>query len=125
MAILDFLKNKKKTKTVSPAEKVSVEAKNFPEKNTKTAARIVLIPCITEKSTNLAVYNQYCFKTEDSATKRQVIDTVQAFWHVHPKAVRVVTMAGRNVRHGRSQGKTKDWKKFFVTLQEGEKIEIK
>ncbi len=125
MALLDFLKSKIKTKTPSSPEREVHESHDYSEGGAKAVARIVLIPCVTEKSSNLTAYNQYCFKAENSATKHQVIDAVRAFWHVHPKAVRVVTMAGRKVRYGRASGKTKDWKKFIVTLREGEKIEIK
>ncbi len=125
MALLDFLKSKKRAEAVASPEKGVKGVPHYPDRDAASVARILLIPCITEKSSNLAVYSQYCFKAESSATKHQVADTVRAFWHVHPKSVRVVTMAGRNVRYGRAQGKTKAWKKFFVTLREGEKIEIK
>ena len=125
MAFLDFLKNKKDAAPAAVAETKPNQANQAQDRLAKAVAKIVLIPCITEKATALSRYNQYCFKAEADATKHQVMEAVRAFWHVHPEKARIVSMAGRQVRYGRAQGKTKKWKKFFVTLKAGEKIEVK
>jgi large subunit ribosomal protein L23 len=47
---------------------------------------------------------------------------VERLFNVKIESVRVLKQHGKMRRVGRNQGRTKDWKKAYVKLKEGEKM---
>jgi len=84
---------------------------------------IILRPVITEKSTALKEKNhEVCFEVPRSANKSEIKKAVEQLFKTKVESVRTQNKAGKTRRIGRSSGKTKDWKKAFVKLKEGEKM---
>ena len=90
---------------------------------------VVQKPLITEKSTELKESsNRYLFKVEVGANKRQIKKAVEELFHVHVKKITTAVYRGKPRvvmnRAGRFSGKTTNWKKAYVTIAQGESIEI-
>ncbi len=84
---------------------------------------IIVRPVITEKSTLLKERNrEVCFEVPRDANKIEIKKAVEELFKVKVETVRTQTKLGKVRRVGRSSGKTKDWKKAFVKLKEGEKM---
>lgn len=87
--------------------------------------QIIRRPLLTEKSDRLReTENQYCFEVNRVANKLEIKQAVEELFQVKVKQVRVQNVQGKVKRMGRFEGKRADWKKAFVTLQEGEVIEL-
>jgi large subunit ribosomal protein L23 len=84
---------------------------------------IILRPVITEKSTLLKDKNrEVCFEVPRSANKIEIKQAVEQLFKTKVASVRTQNKVGKVRRVGRNSGKTKDWKKAFVKLKEGEKM---
>ncbi len=81
-------------------------------------------PLITEKNTALQAQDKYAFEIAREATKNQVKQAVEKAFKVKVTAVNVMTVAGKTRRLGRREVQTPSWKKAFVTLKPGDKIEL-
>ena len=83
---------------------------------------IIKKPCLTEKSNLLQeVENTVTFKVDPKANKIEIKKAVEELFDVKVQSVRTVPMKGKKRRVGiKSMGKTKDWKKAYVSLSEGE-----
>jgi large subunit ribosomal protein L23 len=84
---------------------------------------IILRPVITEKSTWLKEANrEICFEVASHANKIEIKEATEQLFKVKVEKVRIIKKKGKRRRVGRSEGKTKDWKKAYVKLKEGEKM---
>ena len=84
---------------------------------------IILRPVITEKSTRLKDKNhEVCFEVPRSANKIEIKLAVEQLFKTKVESVRTQNKVGKVRRVGRNSGRTKDWKKAFVKLKEGEKM---
>ncbi len=82
-------------------------------------------PVITEKSTQLREdANTVVFEVDPKATKPEIKGAVEKIFSVKVKDVRTVIVRGKQARVGRFVGRRKNWKKAYVTLHEGEHIEL-
>lgn len=89
----------------------------------KDPYQIVLRPVITEKSTMLKERNrEVCFEVARKANKIEIKKAVEQLFKVKVERVRTLKRIGKIRRVGRNSGKTKDWKKVYVKLREGEKM---
>lgn len=88
------------------------------------AHQIILRPLITEKNTNLMVYNKYSFQVDRNASKPQIKQAVEEIFNVTVTNVHTMNMRGKMRRRGMKIGYTSDWKKAIVTLVEGDRIEL-
>lgn len=67
---------------------------------------------------------EYVFEVASSATKPLVKDAVEYLFNTKVKAVRIVNVRPKPKRFGNIEGFSKAWKKAYVTLQAGQKIEF-
>ncbi|MBI4653284.1 50S ribosomal protein L23 [Candidatus Kuenenbacteria bacterium] len=115
-------KEDKKVEKIDPSvdgqKKVKSDKINY-----KDAYKVLIRPISTEKSTDLTPFNQYVFEIAKNSNKIEVKKAIQAVYNIKPVKVNIIKVKGKNVRHGKSQGKTKDWKKAIITLKQGDKIE--
>ena len=78
-------------------------------------------PCLTEKAAILQEEDgRVVFKVHPKANKIEVKRAVELFFNVKVKNVRTANMHGKQKRVGKTVGFSKDWKKAYVTLSEGE-----
>jgi large subunit ribosomal protein L23 len=87
-----------------------------------TAARVLVRPHLTEKSSILAERGQYTFIVLPSAEKVAIARAVATRYGVHPVRVAIVHLPGKSVRYGKTVGRRSGVKKAIVTLKNGEKI---
>ena len=85
---------------------------------------IILAPVITEKASDNLKHNVYTFKVLKSATKPQIKYAIEKAFDVHVKSVNTSITKPKDKRVGKYTGQTKTYKKAFVTLQDGESIEL-
>jgi large subunit ribosomal protein L23 len=86
---------------------------------------IIQAPLISEKGTALAESaNQFLFKVRPDANKIEVKYAVETLFKVKVLDVRMARYLGKIRRVGRSMGRRSDWKKAYVTLKEGDKIDF-
>lgn len=80
---------------------------------------------ITEKGTKLGLENRFLLKVAPDATKRQIADAAEKKFGVHVLAVRTTNVKGKVkfIRGTRRTTTTATWKKAFVTVKDGERIE--
>lgn len=86
---------------------------------------ILVRPLVTEKTTTgLGTDNTYGFEVALKANKHQVKRAIEAFYNVSVAGVRTVVVRGKVKRFGRHHAKRSNWKKAYVTLADGESINI-
>lgn len=64
------------------------------------------------------------FVVHPEANRVQIKQAVEALLKVKVEKVNLMNVRGKVKRLGRFSGKRSDWKKAFVTLKEGEKLEM-
>jgi large subunit ribosomal protein L23 len=96
--------------------------------------KVILLPVITEKSTQLAEGENamgepriaYTFKVARRASKPEIRQAVEAIFNVKVKSVNTLYRRSK-LRRTRRGGltRTSEWKKAIVTLKQGHKIELR
>lgn len=140
MALLDFFKKKGK-KAERPAgmakktrfQKAGEENVATKEENTGLkekipaslrAARTLIAPHVTEKSSTASEKGMYTFKVQDYTNKSEVKKAIQELYGVEVDAVHVINIhSKRRFSRGRP-GMVKGYKKALVTLAKGQKIDL-
>ena len=84
---------------------------------------VIIAPVITEKSMYTKEKNVYTFKVAKSANKIEIKNAIEKLFGVKVKSVNTLNTKAKDKRVGRYTGKTKTYKKAFVTLEDGSKIE--
>jgi len=91
----------------------------------KSPHEVIKAPLISEKGTLLTERaNQVLFKVRPDANKIEVKRAVETLFKVKVEQVRMARYLGKVRRIGRSMGRRPDWKKAYVTLKEGDKIDF-
>ena len=90
------------------------------------ATQILLRPLLTEKTTLIKdEAQQVAFMVHTGANKLEIKQAVEKAFDVKVEAVNVVRHAPRNrERQGRVVGRKPGFKKAYVTLRQGDKIEF-
>ena len=85
---------------------------------------IIKAPVITEKTNNLASENVYVFKVDKKANKNQIKQSIESKFGVKVESVNTVNTQSKKRRVGKYTGYTSSYKKAYVKLKEGSKIEF-
>jgi len=86
---------------------------------------VIRRPILTEKNTRLIEReNQYTFEVARDANKIQIKEAVELAFGVEVLKVRTCIVPGKPRRRGRVVGSSKPWKKAYVTLAPGDRIDI-
>jgi large subunit ribosomal protein L23 len=90
---------------------------------------IILKPVMSEKSERLSgKLNQYAFIVDKSANKLQIKKAIEKMFTTNVVAVNTsnmpAKMKSRNTRSGLVRGRVASFKKAYVTLAEGEELDI-
>ena len=90
----------------------------------KTEYDIIKRPIITEKLTMIQEENPNIvgFIVDKKATKPEIKRAVEKIFNVKVKKVRVINMKGKPKRFGRFEGRRAGFKKAYVILEKGQKI---
>ena len=86
---------------------------------------VVKRPLITEKGMSIAAMGKYAFEVAVSSNKIEIADAVHKIFSVDVVKVNTLRVKGKSKRMGRyPEGKTSDWKKAYVTVKSGQRIDI-
>ena len=87
--------------------------------------QVIRAPLISEKGSLLVeTSNQVLFKVRPDANKIEVKKAVESLFKVKVVKVRMARYLGKLRRVGRNMGRRPEWKKAYVTLKEGDKIDF-
>ena len=92
-------------------------------------SNILIKPIITEKSTKLGdKFNRYAFKVDREANKLQIKKAIEVTYNVKVEDVNTAVIPGkmkvRQTKKGVARGMKAAYKKAYVTLKEGETIDL-
>ena len=87
----------------------------------KTAYDIIVRPVLTEKSYDIIADKKYVFVVDIHANKTQIKAAVEEIFGVKVDSVNTLRTMGKMKRQGRTQGRTPEIKKAYVTLKKDSK----
>lgn len=91
----------------------------------REAEDIIKAPLITEKGSLMTEQaNQVLFKVRPDANKIEIKKAVEELFKVTVVQVRTSRQLGKVRRMGRNMGRLPQWKKAYVTLKEGDRIDF-
>jgi large subunit ribosomal protein L23 len=86
---------------------------------------LVISPLVTEKGNIVGEKsNQVVFRIRPGASKDQIRDVIEDMFKVTVLKVRTANFLGKERRRGRTTGRRPNWKKAYITLKKGDRIEI-
>lgn len=85
---------------------------------------VIRKPLITEKSTMASENGAVVFEVAIDSNKPQIKEAVEALFGVKVKAVNTTITKGKTKRFRGIAGRRKDVKKAYVTLEEGNTIDV-
>jgi large subunit ribosomal protein L23 len=86
---------------------------------------VIKKPHVTEKtSLGSDSNNTVAIVVDKAANKIEIKQALENLFKVKVADVRTVTVAGKVKRSGKASGKRSNWKKAYVTLQEGQSIDF-
>ena len=85
---------------------------------------VIRKPIITEKATMLSESNGVVFEVAMDANKPQIKEAIEALFGVKVKAVNTSITKGKVKRFRGALGTRRDVKKAYVTLEEGNTIDV-
>lgn len=85
---------------------------------------VIRKPIITEKSTMASEANAVVFEVSIDANKPLIKEAVETLFGVKVKAVNTTVTKGKQKRFRGQMGRRNDVKKAYVTLEEGNTIDV-
>jgi large subunit ribosomal protein L23 len=85
---------------------------------------VIRKPIITEKATLASEHGAVVFEVDIDSTKPQIKEAVESLFKVKVKAINTVVTKGKTKRFRGRPGRRKDVKKAYVTLVEGNTIDV-
>jgi large subunit ribosomal protein L23 len=85
---------------------------------------VIRKPIITEKATMASEANAVVFEVSIDASKPQIKAAVESLFNVKVKAVNTTISKGKTKRFRGQLGRRKDVKKAYVTLEQGNTIDV-
>ncbi len=85
---------------------------------------VIRSPVVTEKSTFISEYNQIVFNVAIDSSKREIKEAIETLFKVKVKNVNTLRQNGKIKRFKGTVGKRPEFKKAFITLEEGNSIDV-
>lgn len=92
--------------------------------NINRLTKVIVAPCVSEKSTLIQSDRQYVFRVQRCATKYEITQAVKALFGVDVETVRLMNVKGKKRKFRNIEGKLRDWKKAYVKVKEGQLINL-
>jgi large subunit ribosomal protein L23 len=91
----------------------------------KDLYHVISSPLITEKGTLVNEQgNQFLFRVRPEANKVEIRRAVETLFKVKVEHVHTLNYLGKKRRVGKSLGRRPRWKKAYVTLAQGQRIDF-
>ncbi len=85
---------------------------------------VLIRPHVTEKATVASEHSVYVFVVDPRATKTEVSKAIKELYKVTPTKVTTVTIPAKNVIVRGKRGLQSGYKKAYVFVKKGDKIDI-
>lgn len=93
--------------------------------NDQRVFQVIRSPHISEKAAIIGdASNQHVFKVATDAKKDEIKEAVEQLFKVKVAKVRTANVKGKSKRQGVRLGKRNDWKKAYVSLEQGHEIDL-
>jgi len=93
--------------------------------NDERVFQILKSPLISEKAAILGdASNQHVFRVATNAKKAEIKAAVEKLFDVKVANVRTINVNGKLKGTGTRKGRRKDWKKAYVSLEQGHEIDL-
>ena len=93
--------------------------------NDERIFQVLKSPHVSEKAAVLGdASNQHVFRVATDAKKPEIKAAVEQLFGVKVADVRTVNVNGKTKRQGVRRGRRKDWKKAYVSLEQGHEIDL-
>lgn len=87
--------------------------------------QIIKSPHISEKAASVGdKSNQHVFKVSPDARKDEIKSAIELIFKVKVSKVCTSNVKGKTKRQGTRVGKRSDWKKAYVSLEQGHEIDL-
>lgn len=86
--------------------------------------RVLHSPRVSEKAAIMSQHNVYVLNVPVTVNKIEIARAVKDLYGVTVEAVRTVRGIGKKMVRGRVKGERNRWKKAYVTVKKGEKIDL-
>jgi large subunit ribosomal protein L23 len=110
--------------TGNASANVAAKPKRKPALSREAMYQIIRSPVITEKATALSEKHQVVFRVAIDASKPEIRAAVEGLFGVKVVAVNTLVNKGKTKRFKGRPGVRSDVKKAFVTLAEGQSIDL-
>lgn len=88
-------------------------------------SEVIINPVLTEKSATLTdELNTYCFRVLKSSNKIEIKSAIEKYFDVKVEKITTTTNPGKLRRFGKGVKKRPHYKKAYVKIAEGQKIEL-
>lgn len=88
------------------------------------AKSIIYSPMVTEKSTMISQFNQFCFKVDTNSNATEIKLAIQKLFKVKVNKVNIVNVLGKTKTFKGTIGKRPNFKKAIVTLAQDNTIDL-
>ncbi len=89
---------------------------------------IIKRPIVTEKAMKMQGANQYCFEVDINSNKIEIKKAIESMFEVNIISIRTTRVKpkkkSRFTKTGIQRGKTKERKKAYITLKDGQSIDV-
>lgn len=113
---------------LTPASQQAAAAKaDVAKANQGQAGRsyyILRSPRVSEKAANMSAHNVYVLNVPVEANKLEIAKAVKDLYGVKVEAVRTARGIGKKLKRGRMTGQRNRWKKAYVAIKQGQKIDL-
>jgi len=92
--------------------------------NEERLMKIILAPRVSEKSSFIGQFGQYVFSVIADANKSEVKRAIELLFKVKVDSVNIANPKSKTKRTARGEGRRKAYKKAYVTLVSGERINL-
>ncbi len=107
------------SETAAPARR-----SRLPRLSREAMYAIIRQPVVTEKATALGSRNTLAFRVASDATKPEIWAAVEGLFGVRVTAVNTLVVKGKTKRFKGRPGRRSDVKKAYVTLAEGQSVDL-
>ena len=87
-------------------------------------SQVIIRPVVSEKSYVLAANDRYTFRVHPDAHKTQIRQAIEELFDVRVVEVRTLSVKSKPKRRGHTSGRTRQWKKAIVQIQDGQSIPV-
>ena len=84
----------------------------------------ILLPLVTEKSTNLSEQNKIVFKVPSKANKKNIKNNIEKIFKVNVTKVNIINKQSRTKLTRGRKVKVSGFKKAIITLKKGQSIDL-